>query len=130
MFEGFIQLTEKIEISSQTVSFMHLWYNQTFKIGGNSFFFKNLLSKMGLKEHDYCSFCNQYPKTIAHLFWDCTHVDIFWRSFKTWLTNDFNNDVFCNWSNIEIILGNRKTQKDSSIITLFMKCKMNLLNYI
>ena len=45
MFEGFIQLTEKIEISSQTVSFVHLWYNQTFKIGGNSFFFKNYFDR-------------------------------------------------------------------------------------
>jgi len=40
---------------------------------------------MGLKENDYCSFCNQYPETSAHLFWECTHVDIFWRSLKTTL---------------------------------------------
>ena len=45
MFEGLIKLTEKIEITSQTVSFMHLWYNQTFKIGGNSFFFKNYFDR-------------------------------------------------------------------------------------
>ena len=70
---------------------------------------------------DYCSFCNQYPETIVHLFWECRHVDLFGRSLKTWLTNDFNNDVFCNWSKIEIILGNRRTQKDSSIITLLSK---------
>jgi len=36
---------------------------------------------------------------------------IFFGDFlKTWLTNDFNNDVFCNWSKIEIILGNRRIQ--------------------
>ena len=45
MFEGLIKLTEKIEITSLTVSFMHLWYNQTFKIGGNSFFFKNYFDR-------------------------------------------------------------------------------------
>mgnify|MGYP000197530733 CR=1 FL=1 len=58
------------------------------------------------------------------------HTLIFFGDqLKTWLTNDFNNDVFSNWSNIEIILGNRRTQKDSSSITLLAKqyinkCKM------
>mgnify|MGYP000483563592 CR=1 FL=1 len=85
------------------------WFQ--FKIVHRIIETNHLLSKMGLKEHDYCSFCNQYPETIEHLFWDCTHVDMFWRSLKTWLTNDFNTDVFSNWSNIEIILGNRRTQK-------------------
>jgi len=45
VFEGFIKLTEKIEITSQTVAFMHLWYNQTFKIGDNSLLFKNYLDR-------------------------------------------------------------------------------------
>ena len=58
------------------------------------------------------------------------HTLIFFGDhLKTWLTNDFNTDVFSNWSNIEIILGNRITQKDSSSITLLTtqyiyKCKM------
>ena len=45
MFEGFIKLTEKIEITRQTVSFMHLWYNQMFKKVDNSFFFKNYFDR-------------------------------------------------------------------------------------
>ena len=43
MFEGYIKLI--IAITSQTVPFMHLWYNQRFKIGGNSFFFKNYFDR-------------------------------------------------------------------------------------
>ena len=50
------------------------WFQ--FKIVHRIIETNHLLSKMGLKEHDYCSFCNQYPETIEHLFWDCTHVDI------------------------------------------------------
>ena len=59
------------------------WFQ--FKIVHRIIGTNHLLSKMGLKENDYCSFCNQYPETSAHLFWECTHVDIFWRSLKTTL---------------------------------------------
>ena len=56
------------------------WFQ--FKIVHRIIGTNHLLSKMGLKENDYYSFCNQSPETIVHLFWECRHVDIFGRSLK------------------------------------------------
>ena len=41
------------------------WFQ--FKIVHRIIGTNHLLSKMGLNENDYCSFCNQSPETIAHL---------------------------------------------------------------
>ena len=32
-----------------------------------------------------CSFCNQHPETILHLFYYCEKVKTFWADLKTWL---------------------------------------------
>ena len=32
-----------------------------------------------------CSFCNQHPETILHLFYYCEKVKTFWTDLKTWL---------------------------------------------
>ena len=56
------------------------WFQ--FKIVHRIIGTNHLLSKMGLKENDYCSFCNQSPETIVHLFWECRHFFYFWANFK------------------------------------------------
>lgn len=38
-----------------------------------------------LKEDDICIFCNDASETILHLFWECNHIDKFWKELNRWL---------------------------------------------
>ena len=37
------------------------------------------LKHYGIKEHDLCSFCELYPESIKHLFYDCSEVQELWK---------------------------------------------------
>lgn len=79
-----------------------------------------LLQLMGLSDSDSCTFCHISIETISHLFWECHHIDSFWRSLKQWINTNFR-DVFMNWSKSDTILGNRAVNKQSNILLLLAK---------
>ena len=79
--------------------------------------------KMGFVGNENCSFCNHFSETILHLFWECRDVDQFCRALIKWLSEEFQN-MFTNWSNKDIIFGNRGMQVSSNIIVLLAKRHM------
>ena len=38
------------------------------------------LTKIDIKQDPNCSFCNNHPENLIHLFWNCTIVAIFWEN--------------------------------------------------
>jgi hypothetical protein len=63
-----------------------------------------LLSKMGIRNDNLCSFCGTEPETLCHLFWDCPISNSFWVNLKTLLSNKCPN-ILIDWSKLDIILG-------------------------
>ena len=49
-----------------------------------------LLAKIGLIPSDLCTFCNSFPETIDHLFFECFYSSKFWEQFESY----FNLLVF------------------------------------
>ena len=45
-------------------------------LGTNDYLFK-----MKLTENKKCTFCQDQPETIKHIFWECEHERYFWDSF-------------------------------------------------
>ena len=45
------------------------------KIATNDF-----LYKIGIKQTDCCSFCEEQKETLVHLFWTCKYTQKFWKS--------------------------------------------------
>ena len=45
------------------------------------------LFKQNISSSNLCDFCNMNVETIQHLFWECNQVQIFWNSFKNFVTN-------------------------------------------
>ena len=45
----------------------------------------NFLYKIGLKENDNCTFCQDAPETLIRLFWACPKTSIFWKNITEWL---------------------------------------------
>ena len=52
------------------------------RIPTNAFLFK-----IGGKENDNCTFCNNSSETLIHLFWPCHVTSSFWKSVTDWLQN-------------------------------------------
>ena len=52
---------------------------------------------------DKCTFCNVFPETIEHLFYDCMIIRQIWHDLFTWIHQVAN--IRINFSRSEIILG-------------------------
>ena len=55
-----------------------------FKILNDITFTNFLLAKIGLIPSDLCTFCNSFPETIDHLFFECFYSSKFWEQFESY----------------------------------------------
>ena len=53
------------------------------KIATNDF-----LRKIGIKQGNSCSFCEEEKETLVHLFWTCKHTHDFWKSVFEWISQN------------------------------------------
>ena len=42
------------------------------------------LFKIGLSLNDKCTFCDSSKEELYHLFFECSHAQIFWKTFSSW----------------------------------------------
>ena len=56
------------------------------KIATNDF-----LCKIGIKQTDSCSFCEERNETLVHLFWTCRYTQNFWKSMFEWMSQNFKD---------------------------------------
>lgn len=61
-----------------------------FKINNKILATNSFLCKINKIDNNKCSFCEQEPETIKHLFVDCPKVKEFWESVKCWLQTHGN----------------------------------------
>ena len=66
------------------------------------------LLKWKLKESDLCTFCNNHPETLQHLFLECTVTSILWQNIKSWLSRKTGLTIIIR--NEDIILGFKDEQ--------------------
>ena len=64
---------------------------------------KALLFKIGLSDSNMCTFCNEYPETIAHLFYTCRISSQLWTNVFHWVNETLYSNIACN--DIDILLG-------------------------
>ena len=48
----------------------------------------DFLHKIGLKEVDFFSFCNDSTETLMHLFWYCNYIQTFWKNAFQWISQN------------------------------------------
>ena len=61
------------------------------------------LLKIGLLLTDQCTFCNVNEETLYHLFFECSHVQVFWECFVEWWTVVANENLSLTLK--DVILG-------------------------
>lgn len=59
------------------------------------------LFKMGKKETDQCTFCNEQVETLEHIFWGCHKVNELWVFLNRWIFEETNIEIPLN---LEIVL--------------------------
>jgi hypothetical protein len=65
-----------------------------------------LLLKQKLACSNLCDFCSRNVESIEHLFWECSHVQEFWKNVKDYLKqNNINEDI--NYLNIVFLKFNK-----------------------
>ena len=67
-------------------------------LGTNSF-----LYKIRVIDSNLCTFCNEQPETILHLFWSCPKSSQIWEDIRVWIKNELDIDIDFNC--IDIIFG-------------------------
>lgn len=52
-----------------------------------------------------CSFCEDHPETVLHLFWYCSHTKTFWQNFSRFIFyKSQSKDKMCFIINLLILL--------------------------
>ena len=78
-----------------------------------------LLHKIGIKDTNLCTFCNNFPESISHLFIYCNYSANLWNDIKNWLQAKLNIDISLN--DIEIIFNIFEENKIISVIICLVK---------
>lgn len=47
-----------------------------------------------------CCFCNACPETAVHLFWNCSHVQRFWKKMCDYIHDKIEKDFLLCWQNV------------------------------
>ena len=70
-----------------------------------------------------CSFCNNFPETIEHLFYDCLQSKTLWDNIFNWISRC--NGINISFSRAEILLGGAP-----SVLNIFNLIFIIVLKYI
>ena len=73
------QLAAKYTKSTRIIEFQYKFLHR--RISTNDF-----LTKIAVKDNPNCSFCNNEPEKLLHLFWSCPKVAFFWHCLSLNLT--------------------------------------------
>ena len=85
------------------------------------------LSKIGIKNDNKCTFCNNDPETLIHLFWNCETVATFWHDLTVWLVNECAHITNLNLTLPDIILGIHNKQRSDEVLNFII---LNAKSYI
>ena len=51
----------------------------------------DFLCKIGIKQVDSCSFCEETTETLVHLFWNSKYTQAFWNKLLEWMSQNIVN---------------------------------------
>ena len=54
------------------------------------------LCKIGITDSELCTFCNEYPETLNHLFWECEYTSEIWEEIHEWIKELSGIDIYMN----------------------------------
>jgi len=80
----------------------------------------SLLKKMNINADDSCSFCENAPETVFHLFWACNVSAQFWIQLFNYIENKCNITM-TEWNAYDVLFGSHNQDKCINNILLQAK---------
>ena len=78
------------------------------------------LFKLNIVQSELCTFCQNHPETIFHLFAECEYSETIWKSLERWILESC--DISLNLSNMDILFGKINT-KFNALNTILLLVK-------
>ena len=98
---------EEIYSLPQTVaSETYIWSFQ-YRVLNYILYTNAKLFKIGLSLNDKCTFCDSSKEELHHLFFECSHVQIFWKTFSSWWFELVKENITLTLKDIILGLTNR-----------------------
>ena len=98
---------EEIYSLPQTVaSETYIWSFQ-YRVLNYILYTNTKLFKIGLSLNDKCTFCDSSKEELHHLFFECSHVQIFWKTFSSWWFELVKENITLTLKDIILGLTNR-----------------------
>ena len=98
---------EEIYSLPQTVaSETYIWSFQ-YRVLNYILYTNAKLFKIGLSLNDKCTFCDSSKEELYHLFFECSHVQIFWKTFSSWWFELVKENITLTLKDIILGLTNR-----------------------
>ena len=79
-----------------------------------------LLTKMKILNSNKCTFCNNNPETIEHIFWTCDKIQEFWSQLASYIEQKCSL-VKITWKETDILFGNLELDIGLNKIILLAK---------
>ena len=81
----------------------------------------------------YCSFCEDHPETVLHLFWHCPHTRTFWQNLSRFIIDHIYKDFALLWKDVIFCFYKQSKENIFFIINLLIllakfhihKCKFS-----
>ena len=99
---------------------------------------KSFLHKVGIADSPFCTFCDQMPETIMHLFGECPVVERLIVEVKTWFSEIYEIEFDISRSNFILGVPLKKDETLNMVLTILkyyiykqkMKnCRLSLIGY-
>lgn len=95
-----------------------IWFQ--FRINHRIIATNYLLKKMNIINDDSCTFCQNEPETLVHLFYDCEIIKQFWQHLQTYVKQKCNIN-FQEFGETDILFGITKLDLVLNKLILFAK---------
>ena len=90
-----------------------------------------VLKEMGITDSDKCNFCSDIKDHIEHIFWQCVHVNIFWKKIEDTLKSKCAINI--NLTQNLILFGTEQETRTDSVLDFLIilgkmfiyKCKID-----
>ena len=105
-----------VKTMTDDISLRWFHYRILHRIIGTNY----LLHKIGIFESNMCTFCNEQPETICHLFYSCVKTTEVWDTLSDWIYEKTDKRIDLNA--IDVIIGKfGRAQKTLNLIICIVK---------
>ena len=90
-----------------------------------------MVAKYNLDQREHCTFCDRYPESIEHLFWNCGLVKKFWNNLNLLLNTKCKHIHNFKFNKVLILMGcDSRTKTDTVADPIILLAKQYIYTHV